>query len=155
MHEWRRFSNAFRVLSLTRTFRGQLRGLDSFEDIRRGFEFGPNRPMFYPPPSAMNVSGGRRGSGNSGWNSNDSWAAHKKFESIYSVALVYSFGSVLDSGTVDLFGYMQARPISDDMSRQYLQQELWCPPTKRLQYQYKFLRAWDASWSPLVLGLSS
>ena len=102
-------------------------GLDSFEDIRRGFEFGPNRPMFYPPPGAMNASGSGSGSGNSSWNSNNSFAAHKKFESIYSVASVSSFGSVLNSGAVEPFGDMQqTRPISDDISCQYLQQELWC-----------------------------
>ena len=72
-------------------------GLDSFDEVRRGFEFGPNRPTFYPP-----VSFSRK---------------HDKHESIFSVASVSSFGSVIDNGAPDPFGYARhSRPPSEDMS---------------------------------------
>ena len=72
-------------------------GLDSFDEVRRGFEFGPNRPAFYPP---VDFSG-----------------KHNKHDSVFSVASVSSFGSVIDNGAPDPFGYgHHSRPPSEDMS---------------------------------------
>jgi len=72
-------------------------GFDSFDEVRRGFEFGPNRPAFYPP-----VSFSRE---------------HNKHDSIFSIASVSSYGSVVDNGAPDPFGYSRhTRPPSDDMS---------------------------------------
>jgi serine/arginine repetitive matrix protein 2 len=72
-------------------------GFDSFDEVRRGFEFGPNRPAFYPP-----VSFSRK---------------HNKHDSMFSVASVSSFGSVIDNGAPDPFGYApHSRPPSEDMS---------------------------------------
>jgi hypothetical protein len=72
-------------------------GLDSFDEVRRGFEFGPNRPAFYPP-----VSFSRE---------------HNKHDSIFSIASVSSYGSVIDNGAPDPFGYSRhSRPPSEDMS---------------------------------------
>uniref|UniRef100_D8Q0G2 Uncharacterized protein n=1 Tax=Schizophyllum commune (strain H4-8 / FGSC 9210) TaxID=578458 RepID=D8Q0G2_SCHCM len=44
-------------------------GFDSFEEVRRGFEFNDNRPAFYPPPSSRNNS-------------------HNRHESLFSIASV-------------------------------------------------------------------
>lgn len=72
-------------------------GFDSFDEVRRGFEFGPNRPAFYPP-----VSFSRE---------------HNKHDSIFSIASVSSYGSVIDNGAPDPFGYSRhTRPPSEDMS---------------------------------------
>ena len=72
-------------------------GFDSFDEVRRGFEFGPNRPAFYPP-----VSFSRE---------------HNKHDSIFSIASVSSYGSVIDNGAPDPFGYSRhSRPPSEDMS---------------------------------------
>ena len=72
-------------------------GLDSFDEVRRGFEFGPNRPAFYPPVSLS--------------------CKHNKHDSIFSIASVSSFGSVIDNGAPDPFGYARhSRPPSEDMS---------------------------------------
>ena len=72
-------------------------GFDSFDEVRHGFEFGPNRPVFYPP-----VSFSRE---------------HNKHESIFSIASVSSFGSVINNGAPDPFGYSRhSRPPSEDMS---------------------------------------
>ena len=72
-------------------------GFDSFDEVRRGFEFGPNRPAFYPP-----VSFSRE---------------HNKHDSMFSIASVSSFGSVIDNGAPDPFGYARhSRPPSEDMS---------------------------------------
>jgi serine/arginine repetitive matrix protein 2 len=72
-------------------------GLDSFDEVRRGFEFGPNRPVFYPPVSFS--------------------SKHNKHDSMFSVASVSSFGSVIDNGAPDPFGYARhSRPPSEDMS---------------------------------------
>jgi len=72
-------------------------GLDSFDEVRRGFEFGPNRPAFYPPVSF----------------SRD----HGKHDSIFSIASVSSYGSVIDNGAPDPFGYSRhSRPPSEDVS---------------------------------------
>ena len=72
-------------------------GLDSFDEVRRGFEFGPNRPAFYPP-----ISFSRQ---------------HDKHDSVFSIASVSSFGSVINNGAPDPFGYSRhSRPPSEDMS---------------------------------------
>ena len=72
-------------------------GLDSFDEVRRGFEFGPNRPAFYPPISF----------------SRD----HNKHDSIFSIASVSSYGSVINNGAPDPFGYSgHSRPPSEDVS---------------------------------------
>ncbi|TCD61190.1 hypothetical protein EIP91_008796, partial [Steccherinum ochraceum] len=72
-------------------------GFDSFDEVRRGFEFGPNRPAFYPPPGATRPS-------------------HNRFESIYSIASVSSYGATVNSGIADPFGYAPSRPVSDSFS---------------------------------------
>ena len=72
-------------------------GLDSFDEVRRGFEFGPNRPAFYPP-----ISFSRE---------------HNKHDSIFSIASVSSYGSVINNGAPDPFGYSRhSRPSSEDVS---------------------------------------
>ena len=79
--------------------RASFTGFDSFDEVRRGFEFGPNRPAFYP---AVNFS-----------------REHNKQDSIFSIASVSSFGSVIDNGAPDPFGYSRhshSRPPSEDMS---------------------------------------
>ncbi|KIP05270.1 hypothetical protein PHLGIDRAFT_128997 [Phlebiopsis gigantea 11061_1 CR5-6] len=75
-------------------------GFESFEEVRRGFEFHPNRPAFYPPPGALSREG------------------HNKHESFYSVASVSSYGVAVNSGASDPFGYGPSRPgsFSDDTS---------------------------------------
>ncbi|KAI8973078.1 hypothetical protein BD414DRAFT_447875 [Trametes punicea] len=76
-------------------------GFDSFEEVRRGFEFGRNRPAFWPPPEAIFRP------------------AHKQHESLYSIASISSYGAVVNPGAQDPFGYGQepSRPPSmDDMS---------------------------------------
>ncbi|KAI9060404.1 hypothetical protein FKP32DRAFT_1595485 [Trametes sanguinea] len=76
-------------------------GFDSFDEVRRGFEFGPNRPAFWPPQEAVFRP------------------AHKQHESLYSIASISSYGAVVNPGTQDPFGYAHepSRPPSmDDMS---------------------------------------
>ncbi|CDO70210.1 hypothetical protein BN946_scf184942.g10 [Trametes cinnabarina] len=76
-------------------------GFDSFDEVRRGFEFGPNRPAFWPPPQAVFRP------------------AHKQHESLYSIASISSYGAVVNPGAQDPFGYAHepSRPPSmDDMS---------------------------------------
>ncbi|KAI0692931.1 hypothetical protein C8T65DRAFT_711302 [Cerioporus squamosus] len=79
-------------------------GFDSFDEVRRGFEFGPNRPAFYPPQNAVFRP------------------AHGRDMSVFSIASVSSYGATLNSGTQDPFGYAHdhdgpSRPPSmDDMS---------------------------------------
>ncbi|EPQ51625.1 hypothetical protein GLOTRDRAFT_117955 [Gloeophyllum trabeum ATCC 11539] len=75
-------------------------GFDSFDEIRRGFEFHPNnRPAFYPPPQATY----RRG--------------HARDESLFSIASVSSYGVVLNSGAQDPFEYgLPGVLASDDAS---------------------------------------
>lgn len=80
-------------------------GFDSFDEVRRGFEFTDNRPAFYPPPSSQNVR-------------------HNRHESFFSIASVSSYGGVINSGAPDPFGFAQdmglpslrERPSSEDMS---------------------------------------
>lgn len=72
-------------------------GFDSFDEVRRGFEFGPNRPAFYPPVSFSREP--------------------NKRDSIFSIASVSSYGSVINDGAPDPFGYSRhSRPPSEDMS---------------------------------------
>lgn len=73
-------------------------GFDSFDEVRRGFEFGQDRPAFYPPPNTSR--------------------SHNKHDSMFSITSISSYGSVIDSGNQDPFGYSndQSRPSSDDMS---------------------------------------
>ncbi|KAI0339201.1 hypothetical protein BDW22DRAFT_606971 [Trametopsis cervina] len=94
------FVNVSKTSSHSRnTSEASFTGFDSFDEVRRGFEFGPNRPAFYPPPGAT------------------SHKYHNRYESIYSIASVSSYGATLNSGAFDPFGYAgEGRPISDDMS---------------------------------------
>ncbi|KAI6020976.1 hypothetical protein BKA83DRAFT_4293512 [Pisolithus microcarpus] len=76
-------------------------GLDSFAEVRRGFEFHDHRPGFYPGMSAT--------------------SRHGKHESIFSIASVSSYGRVLHAGSADPFDYgLLANPdkrrYSDDFS---------------------------------------
>ena len=75
-------------------------GFDSFDEIRRGFEFSDNRPAFYPPPAAN-----RR-------------VLHKRHESALSIVSVSSYGRVINSGSLDPFDYglPSLRESSEDMS---------------------------------------
>jgi serine/arginine repetitive matrix protein 2 len=75
------------------------KGLESFDEIRRGFEFVENRPTFYPPPSFNN--------------------RHNQMprDSMISIASVSSYGRVVNPGVKDPFDYgYQSRPASCDMS---------------------------------------
>jgi serine/arginine repetitive matrix protein 2 len=75
------------------------KGLESFDEIRRGFEFVENRPTFYPPPSFNN----RRN--------------QMPRDSMISIASVSSYGRVINPGVKDPFDYgHQSRPASCDMS---------------------------------------
>ncbi|KAI0828480.1 hypothetical protein BC628DRAFT_1316551 [Trametes gibbosa] len=76
-------------------------GFDSFDEVRRGFEFAPDRPAFWPPREAVFRP------------------AHHQHESLYSIASISSYGAVVNSGTQDPFGYADgpSRPPSmDEMS---------------------------------------
>ncbi|KAJ7620088.1 hypothetical protein FB45DRAFT_839417 [Roridomyces roridus] len=81
-------------------------GLDSFDEVRRGFEFHQNRPAFYPPPAA----------------SNNRRAPHGRHESVFSIASVSSYGHVTNNGIPDPFDYglampsLRERPSSEDLS---------------------------------------
>ncbi|KAF5376919.1 hypothetical protein D9615_007315 [Tricholomella constricta] len=76
-------------------------GFDSFDEVRRGFEFSNDRP-FYPPPAA------RRN------------ARHNKQDSLFSIASVSSYGRAHDYGLSDPFDYglpsLRERPSSEDMT---------------------------------------
>jgi serine/arginine repetitive matrix protein 2 len=75
------------------------KGLESFDEIRRGFEFVENRPTFYPPPSFNH----RRN--------------QMPRDSMISIASVSSYGNVINPGVKDPFDYgYQSRPASCDMS---------------------------------------
>lgn len=75
------------------------KGLESFDEIRRGFEFVENRPTFYPPPSFNH----RRN--------------QMPRDSMISIASVSSYGRVINPGVKDPFDYgYQSRPVSCDMS---------------------------------------
>ncbi|KAL1747929.1 hypothetical protein HDZ31DRAFT_60801 [Schizophyllum fasciatum] len=80
-------------------------GFDSFDEVRRGFEFNDSRPAFYPPPSSRDNH-------------------HNRHESFFSIASISSYGGVINSGVADPFGFAQdmglpslrERPSSEDMS---------------------------------------
>ncbi|EIN05384.1 hypothetical protein PUNSTDRAFT_127845 [Punctularia strigosozonata HHB-11173 SS5] len=78
-------------------------GLDSFEEVRRGFEFGPNRPAFYAPQGARATK-----------------RTHGRETSLFSIASISSYGKVINPGVKDPFGFtmpgMPSRPPSMDMS---------------------------------------
>ncbi|KAJ7459292.1 hypothetical protein FB451DRAFT_1046300 [Mycena latifolia] len=80
-------------------------GFDSFDEVRRGFEFHNNRPAFYPPPVASN----RR-------------VPHARQDSLFSIASVSSYGHVTNPGINDPFEYglpmpsLRERPSSEDLS---------------------------------------
>ena len=61
-------------------------GFDSFAEVRRGFEFGQDRPAFYPPASATRRRRGKR-------------------ESVLSIASVSSYGQVINPGSTDPFDF--------------------------------------------------
>ncbi|KAF8170708.1 hypothetical protein K438DRAFT_1982567 [Mycena galopus ATCC 62051] len=81
-------------------------GFDSFEEVRRGFEFHNNRPAFYPPPP---VASNRR-------------VPHRQQDSVFSIASVSSYGHVTNPGVNDPFEYglpmpsLRERPSSEDLS---------------------------------------
>ncbi|PBK61490.1 hypothetical protein ARMSODRAFT_1025623 [Armillaria solidipes] len=79
-------------------------GLDTFEEVRRGFEFPDNRPTFYPPSAAA-------------------YSRHNRQESAMSFASVSSYGRVVNPGVVDPFDYgdcglpsLQEMPSSESLS---------------------------------------
>ncbi|KAF8814601.1 hypothetical protein BYT27DRAFT_7249906 [Phlegmacium glaucopus] len=77
-------------------------GFESFEEVRRGFEFSDERPAFYPPPAAS-----RR-------------VPHRRHESALSIMSVSSYGRVINSGSLDPFDYglpsLRERPSSEDVT---------------------------------------
>ena len=76
-------------------------GFDSFDSVRRGFEFGPNRPAFCPPHEVVFRP------------------AHQQHESLYSIASILSYCAVVNPGAQDPFTYAHEprRPPSiHDMS---------------------------------------
>ena len=75
-------------------------GFDSFDEIRRGFEFSDDRPTFYPPSAAT-----RR-------------IPHRRHESALSIMSVSSYGHVINAGSLDPFDYglPSLRESSEDMS---------------------------------------
>lgn len=79
-------------------------GFESFEEVRRGFEFNVNNPGFYPPPGATSR---RR-------------AYHGRQDSVFSIASVSSLGRVINPGVPDPFDYglpsLVERPSSEDLS---------------------------------------
>ncbi|KAI9454192.1 hypothetical protein F5148DRAFT_1288750 [Russula earlei] len=78
--------------------RSSFKGLESFDEIRRGFEFVENRPAFYPPPFNHRHNQLPR-------------------DSMISIASVSSYGVVINPGVKDPFDYgYQSRPASCDVS---------------------------------------
>ena len=77
-------------------------GFETFDEVRRGFEFSGDR-SFYPPPAHAN----RRGK-------------HRREESVFSIASVSTYGRVLNNGVNDPFDYglpsLRERPSSEDIS---------------------------------------
>ncbi|RDB27260.1 hypothetical protein Hypma_004359 [Hypsizygus marmoreus] len=76
-------------------------GFDSFDEVRRGFEFSTDRP-FYPPAPVT-----RRNN-------------HSRHESLFSIASVSSYGRAVNYGLNDPFDYglpsLKERPSSEDMT---------------------------------------
>lgn len=89
-------ASSYYIPDSRRTSVASFTGFESFDEVRRGFEFHPNRPAFYPPPVSTRFN--------------------YKRGSTYSVASVSSYGATLDSGQLDPFGYGPSRPTSEDMS---------------------------------------
>lgn len=89
-------------------------GLPTFSEIRRGFEYGSSRPVFYPSSNAEAQS------------NNLMVPGHQWRDSLMSIASVSSYGHVLRSGAKDPFGYANPtsssaqpsgpRPLSGDFS---------------------------------------
>ncbi|KAF7297196.1 hypothetical protein MIND_00952700 [Mycena indigotica] len=81
-------------------------GFDSFDEVRRGFEFHANRPTFYPPPPAAR----------------NTRAYHGQHDSVFSIASVSSYGHVTNPGVNDPFEYglpmpsLREQPSSEDLS---------------------------------------
>jgi serine/arginine repetitive matrix protein 2 len=72
------------------------KGFESFDEIRRGFEFAESRPPFYPPSSFNNRCN------------------QQQRDSMISIASVSSYGIVINPGVKDPFDY--GRPTSGDAS---------------------------------------
>jgi serine/arginine repetitive matrix protein 2 len=75
-------------------------GFDSFDEVRRGFEFSDDRPTFYPPSAATRH------------------VPHRRHESALSIMSVSSYGHVINAGSLDPFDYglPSLRESSKDMS---------------------------------------
>ncbi|KAG7440055.1 uncharacterized protein BT62DRAFT_938390 [Guyanagaster necrorhizus] len=78
-------------------------GLDSFEEVRRGFEFPDDRPTFYPPSAAA-------------------YSKPNRYEPAMGFASVSSYGRVANPGVVDPSYYgdcglpsLQERPSSESL----------------------------------------
>ncbi|KAG6916979.1 hypothetical protein DXG01_004408 [Tephrocybe rancida] len=78
-------------------------GMESFDEVRRGFEFSNEQP-FYPPPAANNRRTTHR----------------RQQESLFSISSVSSYGRAHDYGLPDPFDYglpsLREQPSSEDMS---------------------------------------
>ncbi|KAJ2924825.1 hypothetical protein H1R20_g12256, partial [Candolleomyces eurysporus] len=85
-------------IPLTRPSSGvSFAGLDSFDEVRRGFEFHDQRPNFYPGPTQN--AGARNHS-------------HRRAQdSVFSIASVSSYGRVIRDGAQDPFDYDMAPPM--------------------------------------------
>jgi hypothetical protein len=78
--------------------------LDSFTEVRRGFEFHDSRPNFYSLPTLH--------------------GQHNKHQSMFSSASVSSYGQVINSGSIGSFNYgviasltgLRECPSSDEFS---------------------------------------
>ncbi|PPQ74616.1 hypothetical protein CVT24_004162 [Panaeolus cyanescens] len=92
-------------------------GFDSFDEVRRGFEFSGPRPTFYPPP--LPTAAANRSIGTGGATRR---VPHNRHESVFSIASVSSYGHCINSGSADPFEYgipmpsLRERPSSEDMS---------------------------------------
>lgn len=96
-------TNSTCFIPLTRPSSGvSFAGLDSYEQVRRGFEFNDQRPNWYPGPGAQAATA--RG------------PVHRYVRnSVFSIASVSSYGRVIRDGAVDPFDYGTAprrRPTS-------------------------------------------
>jgi serine/arginine repetitive matrix protein 2 len=102
----RRVRDFSRTLGLTTDSRHSsgviFAGFESFEEVRRGFEFNNNRPAFYPPSGAT-------------WRD-----THGRQGSLFSIASVSSYGRVTNPGSTDPFDYglpsLCERPSAEDVS---------------------------------------
>ncbi|KAG2024130.1 hypothetical protein CC2G_001714 [Coprinopsis cinerea AmutBmut pab1-1] len=97
-----RESKRISFVPLTRPSSGiSFAGMDSFDEVRRGFEFHDYRPAFYPPPPAMPTGGP----------SAYRYGHRKAQESVWSIASVSSYGRVLRDGAPDPFDYGMPPPL--------------------------------------------